>query len=133
MTTSSTRNNIAKRSEKMPTRSTTSASSSSVYDRLYRTGTASSKVRKEVAPVKSKNILMRDAVAKNNTRARRVRPRPKKRTLTNPSSGGDSVFNRLYAKGTASTTAKKSVSGDIVKDQIEGQPSRMAMKPKNHY
>lgn len=131
MTNDSIQTTTSKRSEKIPIRS--GPSSGNVYDRLYRTGTASSKIRKEVAPVKSKNILMReneDPLTKTtvSTKGRPVTRRPKKPLQTKSVEESGAVFNRLYAKGTASSTSKRSNS-DVHKPASDS--SRVAMKPKN--
>lgn len=117
MTSDSENSVYSKRPENLP------VSGTSVYDRLYKASTASSKCRKEVAPVVAKNVLLReneDPVTKNS--AGKVRPstnrRPKK-TVTTSSSSDGAVFNRLYNKGTASSVSKLS--------------SRAPMKPKNQF
>eukprot|EP00934_Nitzschia_sp_Nitz4_P003782 Nitzschia sp. Nitz4//scaffold150_size53981//9997//10347//NITZ4_006671-RA/size53981-processed-gene-0.15-mRNA-1//1//CDS//3329537053//3772//frame0 len=114
MTFDTTSSATSKRSEKIPVRSGSSRESGSVYDRLYKTSTACSKNRKEVAPVQAKNILMREnenSVPTKQTN-RKINGRPK-HALKKPTmkSADGAVFNRLYSQGTAS--------------------SRAALKPKN--
>lgn len=111
MTSDSVSTKPTKKLEKIPIRS---SSRESVFDRLYKTSTASSKTRKEVAPVKAINVLMRENEEPTAKKipSRNVRPkplRPVKKPSTSVAESG--VFNRLYEKGTAS--------------------SRAAMKPKN--
>lgn len=107
----------------------TSSSKSSVYDRLYKAGTASSKNRKEVAAVVQKNILTREndeppitktAMRKSRASTQRV----KKATKTTSTTNGE-VFSRLYSKGTASSVSKRS---GCVSDAAS---TRSPMKPKN--
>ena len=106
----------------MASSNVSSRSTTSIYDRLYKASTASSKCRKEVAPVVTKNILMReneDPVVNKPSKKSRIptkRPIKKKPMQT---SGDGAVFNRLYAKSTASSASKLS--------------SRAPMKPKNQY
>ena len=116
MTVDSVHSLESKLPEKRPVRTPASRDSSkSVYDRLYKTSTASSKARKEVAPVVAKNFLMRENEDPSQKPVvAQSKRRPKKPT---PHSSQDAVFNRLYNKGTASSVSKHS--------------SRAPMKPKN--
>ena len=129
MALNSTESNHSKRPDKVPTKSTTLSSrdSKSVYDRLYKTSTVSSKARKEVAPVVQKNILMREneEPPTRPSGARKVPTHQKvhpKKVLGQ--SENDEVFNRLYQKGTASSTSKRSNTDTV---------SRAPMRPKNHH
>ncbi len=125
MTSNSTLSNGAKRPEKLAIRSTASRDSKSVYDRLYKAGTASSKARKGVVSDASKDTLMREheePVGKSTSR--KVPPqnyRPKK--VTGTSTNGE-VFSRLYQNGTASSVSKRSHTDAV---------SRAPMRPKNHF
>jgi len=109
---------------------TATTTSKSVYDRLYKANTASSKHRKEVAAVIPKNILTREneepTTNKSSIRkegSKIVRPRK----VTKPLSDKGDVFNRLYSKGTASSISKTRSEHVNSKDSS----SRVPMKPKN--
>lgn len=117
---SATRSN-AKSANKIPVRA---SKDSSVYDRLYKTTTASSKVRKEIAPVKAKNFLSREneEPAPKRSSHKGNASRRVKKTVTKPVDG--TVFNRLYQKGTASSSSKRS-GADA--ENIQRNP----LKPKN--
>jgi hypothetical protein len=107
-------------------RMTATTTSKSVYDRLYKANTASSKNRKEIASVIPKNILMREndePANKPSTRTvRSQNPRPKKTTKSSSTDG--EVFSRLYSKGTASSMSKRS-------ENAHDSSVRVPMKPKN--
>ena len=115
----------SKRPEKVPTRTTSVArETKSVYDRLYQTSTISSKSRKEVAPVVRKNILMRENEEPQTKSTARKVPHQKVRPKTVVAqTENDEVFNRLYHKGTASSSSKRSNTDTV---------SRVPMRPKNH-
>jgi hypothetical protein len=106
---------------------TATTSSKSVYDRLYKASTASSKNRKEVAAVIPKNILTREnedpGVKPSMRKGQAQNPRQKKTTKSSSSDG--EVFSRLYSKGTASSLSKRS-------ENTHECSSRGPMKPKNH-
>ena len=130
MALNQTSNENSKPSEKLPTR-VASRDSKSVYDRLYKASTVSSKSRKEVAPVVPKNVLMReneDPVPKGNSQKSRSIPKdhPKKPATSSTSNGA--VFNRLYEKGTASSVSKRSKVDTNVTSS-----ARAPMRPKNHF
>jgi hypothetical protein len=91
----------------MPT-STTASGGSSVFDRLYSNSTASSKIRKCVAPVTQKNFLScHDDGSKKtaNRSGKKAATRPVKNTTT--VSGGTAIHDRLYSRGTASYNGKR--------------------------
>lgn len=126
MTFDSSTSASTKRAEKMPTRSVAAPrDSKSVYDRLYKAGTISSKARKEVAPVVPKNILMReneDPAGKPTIRKVASQHLPPKKI--SGASGKGEVFSRLYQNGTASSVSKRS-HNEVT--------SRVPMKPKNKF
>ena len=105
---------------------TATTASKSVYDRLYKANTASSKNRKEIADVIPKNGLTRENNdPANKPSIRKVctqNPRPKKTTKTSSIDG--EVFSRLYSKGTASSLSKRS-------ENVHDPSVRIPMKPKN--
>ena len=125
MTLESVSQSHTKNANKVPVRAANR--NTSVYDRLYKATTASSKVRKEVAPVKAKNFLSRENVEPLSKvpsgKPRQSSTRRKKVTVTKLEDG--TVFNRLYQKGTASSVSKRTETDT---DEVK----RVALKPRNH-
>lgn len=110
----------AKRDAKVPT---PKASAGSVFDRLYKTQTLSSKSRKPAR-----------AAARTAGAAQAVDKPPKIRS-TRPKTTPKPVFNRLYNKGTESSKQKRSDGTPPVKNVpapgSSSTKSRQPMKPRN--
>eukprot|EP00980_Cylindrotheca_fusiformis_P024087 scaffold11525_cov135-Cylindrotheca_fusiformis.AAC.3 len=112
-------------------KSTDTSREGSIFDRLHKTSTASSRTRKVTAPVLPKNILTRDEndekCVSKPARPRRIiratRPAPK-----NHNDGP--VFDRLYKQGTISSSTKRKAS--LREGQAAAPSKRAALKPKNH-
>jgi hypothetical protein len=105
----------------------------SVFDRLHKASTVSSRTRKVAGPVVTKNILTRDENEEKlvPTRTRQDRnARPVHRPAAGSSSKGRPVFDRLYKQGTVSSSTKKFVASK--ETPAAAQTQRAALKPKNH-
>ena len=135
MTNQATATASAKSQSKTPVpRATRGASStgnsegSSVFDRLYKTSTASSKTRKTTGPAVNKCILDREGKDGGKNTNARTKPVTRRRPATKKTASNidQPAYLRLYSKGTASTAAKK-VNSDAPSQEV----NRSALKPKN--
>jgi hypothetical protein len=130
-TSSSTEMRLTKNPSRIPKKADTTREGS-VFDRLHKASTVSSKTRKVTAPVVTKNILTRDEneekLVPTRTRQRR-NARPLRRPPAGSSSKGP-VFDRLYKQGTISSSTKRKVASK--ETPAAAQTQRAALKPKNH-
>ena len=101
--------------------------SGSVFDRLYKTSTASSKTRKVTGPVVNKCILSRESEAMMGKATRKENAGP----IGTKKTAKKQVFNRLYEKGTAASSSKR-ITQERNGGQTSSRVARSAMKPKNN-
>jgi hypothetical protein len=138
-TSSSTKNIPTKHQSKIPrkaprTTRSSSAQGGSVFDRLHKSSTLSSRVRKQTAPVVTKCILTREENEEKFVSKRASRPRrnlrPKRPNATHKTTTDGAIFNRLYSQGTKSSSSKRKASSTETETFV---PSiRAVLKPKNH-
>jgi hypothetical protein len=134
MTTHPINSAATKRPEKTPAQRARDAAGkqTSVFDRLHKTSTASSKSRKTLGPVVQKSFL--DDRRNGNTKESVDRRKKTVNTTTRCKNGtapsSESVYSRLYGKGTASSVSKR--VSTPTKAPSSAQTSRAVLKPKNH-
>ncbi len=135
MTTHTTNSAATKRPEKTPAQRArdTAGKQTSVFDRLYKTSTASSKSRKNVGPAgiqKSYLDVRRDSNTKESVDRRKKTVTTTTRCKNGTAPTSEAVYSRLYGKGTASSVSKR--VSTPTKAPSSTRTSRAALKPKNH-